>query len=40
MEVKITEKNGNLLINWLVNKIEIPIPAITEIINDDTYSGE
>ncbi|KHF40508.1 SunI/YnzG family protein [Halalkalibacter okhensis] len=40
MEVKVSEKNGNLQIRWILNKIEIPILEIIEVLSDDTYSGE
>jgi hypothetical protein len=40
MEVKVAEKNGNLQISWLLNKIEIPISAIKEVSSDDTYGGQ
>ncbi|MEN8702227.1 PH domain-containing protein [Bacillus infantis] len=40
MEVKMAEKNGNLQISWLLNKTEIPLSAITEVSNDDTYAGQ
>ncbi len=40
MEVKVAEKNGSLEINWLLNKTKIPLSAITEVSNDDTYGGQ
>jgi hypothetical protein len=40
VEVKVSEKNGNLQIYWLLNKIEIPLSAITGVSNDDTYGGQ
>ncbi|MGD6842483.1 hypothetical protein ACQCVH_08145 [Bacillus infantis] len=40
MEVRVAEKNGNLQISWLLNKIEIPLSAITDVSSDDTYGGQ
>jgi hypothetical protein len=38
--IKIEQLNDNLVISWLLSKIEIPISEIVEVTLDDTYGGE
>jgi hypothetical protein len=38
--IKIEKLNDNLVISWLLSKIEIPISDIIEVTLDDTYGGE
>ncbi|MFC4182415.1 SunI/YnzG family protein [Saccharococcus thermophilus] len=38
--IKVEKLNDNLVISWLLSKIEIPISEIVEVSLDDTYGGE
>ncbi|WP_062679214.1 SunI/YnzG family protein [Parageobacillus toebii] len=38
--IKVETLNDNLVISWLLSKIEIPIFDIVEVTLDDTYGGE
>jgi hypothetical protein len=38
--IKVEKLNDNLVISWLLSKIEIPISEIVEVTLDDTYGGE
>ncbi|WP_199427047.1 SunI/YnzG family protein [Thermaerobacillus caldiproteolyticus] len=38
--IKVEKLNDNLVISWLLAKIEIPISEIIEVTLDDTYGGE
>ncbi|MBY6270243.1 hypothetical protein [Parageobacillus thermoglucosidasius] len=38
--IKVEKLNDNLVISWLLSKIEIPISDIVEVTLDDTYGGE
>jgi hypothetical protein len=38
-EIKVSKNNEFLVINWQLNKIEIPLSDIIDVKNDDTYGG-
>ncbi|MED3752017.1 hypothetical protein [Geobacillus stearothermophilus] len=38
--IKVEKLNDNLVISWLLSKIEIPISDIVKVTLDDTYGGE
>ncbi|MCC2929057.1 SunI/YnzG family protein [Bacillus mojavensis] len=38
--IKVEKSNDNLIINWQLSKIEIPIKEISDVFLDQNYGGE
>ncbi|WP_027409596.1 hypothetical protein [Anoxybacteroides tepidamans] len=38
--IQVKKSNDNLVIRWLLSKIEIPISEVATVTLDDTYGGE
>ncbi|ARW07060.1 UPF0457 protein [Bacillus atrophaeus] len=38
--IKVEKSNKNLIINWQLSKIEIPIEEINDVFLDPNYGGE
>ncbi|WP_339181921.1 hypothetical protein NST56_10740 [Bacillus sp. FSL R5-0560] len=38
--IKVEKSNDNLIINWQLSKIEIPIKEISDVFLDPNYGGE